>query len=73
MIFENKNTWANVIKDSITEDGNNRMTTFEIQFPRFILAELNTHGMLKKNTQSSRAVPVKTMLERQLLRSYLLR
>lgn len=63
MIFEDKNIWAKVICDSIAEGSTNRMTTFEIQFPRFILAELNTHGMLKKNTQSSRAVPVKTMLE----------
>lgn len=63
MIFEDKNIWAKVICDSIAEGSTNRMTTFEIQFPRFILAELNTHGMLKKCTQSSRAVPVKTMLE----------
>ena len=63
MIFEDKNIWAKVICDSIAEGSINRMTTFEIQFPRFILAELNTHGMLKKNTQSSRAVPIKAMLD----------
>ena len=63
MIFEDKNIWAKVICDSIAEGSINRMTTFEIQFPRFILAELNTHGMLKKCTQSSRAVPIKALLD----------
>ena len=39
------------------------MTTFEIEYPRFILAELNTHRMLSKNSASSRAIPVKAMHE----------
>lgn len=39
------------------------MTTMEIEYPRFILAELNTHRMLSKNSASSRAIPVKTMHE----------
>lgn len=33
------------------------MTTFEFVFPRWILAEVNTHRMLSKNAASSRAVP----------------
>jgi hypothetical protein len=33
----------------------------EIEYPRFILAELNTHRMLSKNSASSRAIPVKAM------------
>lgn len=37
------------------------MTTMEIEYPRFILAELNTHRMLSKNSASSRAIPVKAM------------
>lgn len=40
-----------------------RMTTFEVEFPRFILPEFNTHRMLSKNASSSRAVPSKNVLE----------
>lgn len=51
---------ARVLADSISADGT-RMTTFEIEYPRFILAELNTHRMLSKNSASSRAIPVAAM------------
>jgi hypothetical protein len=51
---------AKVIADSISPEGV-RMTTIEIEYPRFILAELNTHRMLSKNSASSRAIPVKAM------------
>jgi len=47
---------AKVIADSI--HANSRLTTFEITFPRFILAEFNTHRMLSRNSASSRAIPV---------------
>jgi thymidylate synthase ThyX len=40
-----------------------RITTFEIYDPRIILAEWNTHGLLAKSAQSSRAVPVKTRIK----------
>ena len=53
---------ARVIADSISPNGD-RMTTMEIEYPRFILAELNTHRMLSKNSASSRAIPVKAMHE----------
>lgn len=39
-----------------------RITTFEIYDPRFLLAEWNTHGLLAKSAQSSRAIPVKTKI-----------
>jgi hypothetical protein len=51
---------AKIIADSICPQGV-RMTTMEIEYPRFILAELNTHRMLSKNSASSRAIPVKSM------------
>jgi thymidylate synthase ThyX len=51
---------ARVLADSISPHGD-RMTTMEIEYPRFILAELNTHRMLSKNSASSRAIPVKAM------------
>lgn len=56
------NISAKIIADSISPYGI-RLTTFEIEYPRFILAELNTHRMLAKNSASSRAIPVKTMHE----------
>lgn len=55
------NITAKVICDSINEQGV-RLTTFEIEYPRFILAELNTHRQLSKNSSSSRAIPIKNML-----------
>ena len=51
---------ARVLADSISPAGI-RMTTMEIEYPRFILAELNTHRMLSKNSASSRAIPVTAM------------
>jgi thymidylate synthase ThyX len=51
---------ARILADSISPHGV-RMTTMEIEYPRFILAELNTHRMLSKNSASSRAIPVKAM------------
>jgi hypothetical protein len=51
---------AKVIADSKSDDGV-RMTTMEIEYPRFILSELNTHRMLSKNSASSRAIPVRAM------------
>ncbi len=45
-----------VVADSV-HDGS-RLTTFELTFPRFILAEFNTHRMLSRNSASSRAIPV---------------
>lgn len=50
-----------VIQDSINASGN-RMITYEIETYRYIWAEVLTHKMLNKNAQSSRAVPVKSVL-----------
>lgn len=56
-------TSAKIILDSRSPDGV-QLTTFEVTFPRFILAEFNTHRMLSRNSASSRAIPVKKQLER---------
>ena len=37
------------------------MVTFEIEYPRIILAEINTHRMLAKSSASSRAIPFEKM------------
>jgi thymidylate synthase ThyX len=56
---------ARILADSVSPHGV-RMTTMEIEYPRFILAELNTHRMLSKNSASSRAIPVKAMHQHML-------
>jgi hypothetical protein len=52
---------AKIIADSISEKGK-RITTFELEYPRFIHSELMTHRMLSRNAASSRAIPVNTMI-----------
>ena len=54
---------AKVIAHSLSAVTGDRMVSLEIEYPRFILAELNTHRMLSKNSASSRAIPVDTMLK----------
>lgn len=54
---------AKILADSISPDGV-RLTTFEITFPRIVLAEFNTHRTFSRNSASSRAIPVKKMLKR---------
>ena len=53
---------AEVVADSLDSRGN-RLTSLLITFPRIILAEINTHRMLSKNTSSSRAIPFLKMVE----------
>ena len=51
---------AKVVADSINESGN-RITSLVVVIPRIVLAELNTHRALSKNSASSRAIPYKKM------------
>ena len=64
---------AKILADSITTEGH-RLTTFEVTFPRIVLAEFNTHRMLwgtegsdypefSRNSASSRAIPVEKMIK----------
>lgn len=48
---------AKVIADSVSPKGK-RLSSLEIEYPRFILAEVNTHRVLSKNSSSSRAIPI---------------
>lgn len=48
---------ARLIKDSISINGN-RLSTFELEYPRIIHSEFMTHRMISKNASSSRAVPL---------------
>jgi len=53
---------AKIVLDSINER-NERITTFRLTFPRFILPELNTHRLFSRNSASSRAIPFKKMVD----------
>ena len=48
---------ARVIKHSVSPEGK-EIVTMVVTFPRYILAEFNTHRVFSKNTASSRAIPV---------------
>ena len=50
---------VNTIKDSIYKGS--RITTLELEYPRFIHAEFMTHRLFSRNAASSRAIPCKTM------------
>ena len=52
-----------ILADSISPAGH-RLTTFEVTFPRIVLAEFNTHRMLSRNSASSRAIPAAKMIAR---------
>jgi hypothetical protein len=54
---------ARIVADSIGPH-EHRLTTIVATFPRFILAELNTHRMLSRNSASSRAIPPETLIQR---------
>lgn len=58
---------ATIIADSVSAHTNQRITTFELEYPRFILAELNTHRAFSRNSASSRAIPIDTMLNQVAL------
>ncbi len=51
-----------IVCDSFAPHGA-RLTTFSLIYPRFIHSELMTHRVFSRNASSSRAVPVKKMLD----------
>ena len=52
---------AQIIADS--NFGSTRITTFELEYPRFIHAEFMTHRQFSRNAASSRAIPIDRMHE----------
>lgn len=54
---------AKVVCHSKSAYTGKEIVTFELDFPRLILSEWNTHGAISKNASSSRAIPVAKMLE----------
>lgn len=55
---------AKIIADSINAYTGVRLTTYEVESYRPILAELNTHRVFSRNAESSRAVPVMKMISK---------
>ena len=53
---------AKIIADSVSMEGI-RLTTFELEYPRFIHSEFMTHRVFSRNAASSRAIPVAKMHE----------
>lgn len=52
-----------ILADSIN-NYSNRLTTFELTYPRFVHSEFMTHRMLSRNSASSRAIPIEKMIAR---------
>lgn len=53
---------AKVIQDSLSESGV-RITTLELEYPRFIHSEFMTHRVFSRNAASSRAIPINKMID----------
>jgi len=60
---------AKILADSRSPAGY-RLTTLEATFPRFVLAEFNTHRVFSRNSASSRAIPIAKQLRRVLEEPY---
>lgn len=56
------NISAEIVADSVSPKGK-RITTFVLEFHRFILPEFNTHRLFSRNAASSRAIPVAKVIE----------
>lgn len=54
---------SKVVAHSVAPSGK-EIVTLEVEFPRFILAEFNTHRMFSRNSASSRAIPIEKQLEK---------
>lgn len=54
---------ARVVAKSISAYSGQEIVTWEYDAPKSILSEINTHSILVKNAQSSRAVPIKRVIE----------
>lgn len=57
------NMKVEILADSINAETGDRLTAFLATFPRVILAEINTHRALSRNSASSRARPFKTVVK----------
>lgn len=58
--------WAEMVCDSVNPFTGTHISTAVVRLPRIVLAELNTHAALAKNSASSRAIPAATFRQRVL-------
>lgn len=71
MIYNSKNEmFVKIIRDSISPSGK-RIVTFHAHYPRIIHGEVMTHRVFSRNARSSRAVPVKTIIQEVLTKPYI--
>jgi thymidylate synthase ThyX len=54
--------YARILLDSMSPAGV-RLTTMEVRYPRFIHSEIMTHRVMSKNSSSSRAIPIRKMID----------
>lgn len=54
---------AQLLTDSVCAETHTRLRSFILEYPRFIHAELLTHRVFSRNSSSSRAIPIVTMME----------
>ena len=54
---------ATILADSVSSVSGKRITTFELEYPRLIHAELMTHRLFSRNAASSRAIPIKKKIK----------
>lgn len=59
------NIKAVVVADSVNPHGH-RLMTYLMTYPRFIHSELMTHRVLSRNSSSSRAIPIRTIMKEVL-------
>ena len=53
---------AKMIEDSISEDGV-RISTLQLRYHRYVHAEFMTHRVFSRSASSSRAIPIKKIIE----------
>lgn len=68
---ECQEVWAEMVCDSVSPHTGRRITSAVVRLPRIVLAELNTHAALAKNSASSRAIPTATFRQRVLANPYI--
>jgi thymidylate synthase ThyX len=56
---------AEIVADSVNMLGD-RITTMQLEYPRFIHSEFMTHRAFSRNASSSRAIPVEKLVKRAL-------
>ena len=54
---------ARIVSDSVSAYSGTRITTFELDYNRFVHSELMTHRLFSRNAMSSRAIPIEKMID----------